>query len=70
MSEKQPERRTPAERVDDLSAMQAAMARGIREALRRHKREGNPVAIWRDGAVVLVAPEDIPVDVEEAVRAG
>jgi hypothetical protein len=70
MSEKQPERRTPAERVDDLSAMQAAMARGIREALRRHKRAGNPVAIWRDGAVVLVAPEDIPVDVEEAVRAG
>ena len=70
MSEKQPDRRTPAERVDDLPAMHEAMARGIRAALRRHKRAGNPVAIWRDGAVVLIAPEDIPVDEEEPVQAG
>jgi hypothetical protein len=70
MSDDEPDRRSAAERVDDLPAIQKAMARGIRAALRRHKRAGNPVAIWRDGAVVLIAPEDIPVDDEEPVQVG
>lgn len=55
----------PADLVGDLPRIQEAMARAVRGALRRHKQAGNPVAIWRDGAVVLVAPEDIPVDDEE-----
>jgi hypothetical protein len=59
-----------ADRVEDLPAIQEAMARGVRAALRRHKLAGNPVAIWRDGAVVRVAPEDIPVDEEEPAHAG
>jgi hypothetical protein len=67
MSDDQPAGRSAAERVDDLPAIQEAMARGVRAALRRHKQARNPVAIWRDGAVVRVAPEDIPVDGEEAV---
>ncbi len=62
-------RRTAAERVDDLPAIQEAMARGVRAALRRHKQAGNPVATWRDGVVVWVAPEDIPVDAEEPLTA-
>jgi hypothetical protein len=70
MSDDESDRRSAAERVDDLPAIQEAMARGIRAALRRHKRAGNPVAIWRDGAVVLIAPEDIPVDDEEPVQVG
>lgn len=41
------------------------MNRAVRAALLRHKQAGNPVAIWRDGAVVLVPPEEIPVDDEE-----
>jgi hypothetical protein len=63
--DKQHRRRTAAERVDDLPAIQGAMVRAVRAALRRHKRAGNPVVTWRDGALVRVAPEDIPVDVEE-----
>jgi hypothetical protein len=39
-----------------------ALARAVREALIRHRLLGNPVAEWRDGRVVWVQPEDIPVD--------
>ena len=39
-----------------------ALAEAVREALRQHKRAGNPIAEWRDGKVVWVQPEHIPVD--------
>ncbi len=58
----------PADRVGDLPKIREAMARGVREALRRHKQAHNPVAIWRDGAAVWVAPEDIPVDDREPAK--
>ncbi len=70
MSDDQPAGRCAADRVDDLAAIQAAMSRAVRAALRRHKRAGNPVAIWRDGAVVRVAPEDIAVEDDEPAQAG
>jgi hypothetical protein len=38
-----------------------------RHARMIHKRLGNPVATWRDGKVVIVPPEEIPVD-DEADR--
>ncbi len=38
-----------------------ALAKAARQALRMHKLMGNPVAEWRDGKVVWVQPEDIPV---------
>ncbi len=33
----------------------------MREALLRHKQAGNPIAVWRDGRVEWIQPEDIPV---------
>ena len=39
-----------------------ACERAVREALRDHKLAGNPVAIFRDGKVVLLKPEEIDVD--------
>jgi hypothetical protein len=33
--------------------------RAVEEAVRDHKRAGNPIAEWRDGRVVLVPPERI-----------
>jgi hypothetical protein len=33
----------------------------VREALRRHKQAGNPIAVWQDDQVVWIAPEDIEV---------
>lgn len=37
----------------------------MREALLVRKRLGNPIAVWRDGQVAWLPPEDIPVDVDE-----
>jgi hypothetical protein len=37
----------------------------VREALLRPRQAGNPIAVWRDGQVVWVAPEDIPVGEED-----
>ena len=34
----------------------------VREALLDHKRAGNPIAGWKDGQVVIIPPEEIPVD--------
>ena len=34
----------------------------VRDVLREHKRLGQSVAVWQDGEVVTLAPEDIPVD--------
>jgi hypothetical protein len=31
----------------------------VREALRDHKLAGNPIAVWRNGKVVIVPPEEI-----------
>ena len=53
---------TPLERVEDLPRILKAMTEAVREALLRHKRLGNPVAVWRDGRVVWLSPEEIRVD--------
>ncbi len=37
-----------------------ALAAGVQEAMRMHKKLGNSVAIWRDGKVVILPPEEIP----------
>jgi len=55
---------TPLERVEDLPRILAAMTEAVREALLRHKRLGNPVAVWREGRVVWLRPEEIPVEIE------
>ena len=33
--------------------------RAIHEAIRDHKRAGNPIAQWKDGRVVIIPPEEI-----------
>jgi hypothetical protein len=45
----------------DGRAIEAALRRGVREALRDHKRTGDPIVIWKDGRVVTLRAEDIPV---------
>ena len=36
-----------------------AIGDAVQEAIRDHKRAGNPIAEWRDGRVVLVPPDQI-----------
>jgi hypothetical protein len=49
----------------DFDGSLKAIARGVRRALWRHKQLGQSVAIWRDGKVVILKPEDIEVDSPE-----
>ena len=56
------DRRPPAERVEDVASILRALRQAVREALLDHKRAGNPVAVWRDGRVVWIQPQDIPTD--------
>jgi hypothetical protein len=50
----------PVERVHDIPRALRAMQLAVREAIWRHKLAGHPVAVWRDGHVVWIQPEDIP----------
>jgi hypothetical protein len=49
-------------------AINKAYERAVREALLKHKRAGNPVAVYRDGAVVLLQPDEIDVEDSSDMR--
>ncbi len=46
--------------------IQAALRLATQDALRFHKRVGNPIVVWREGKPVWIPPEEIPVDLDEA----
>ena len=48
-----------AEIMAEGKLVDAALAAGVREALRRHRQAGQPIAEWRDGKTVWVAPDQI-----------
>jgi hypothetical protein len=57
-----------AERKPDISALfrdgraiDAALRRAGREALLEHKRRGESIVVWKDGRVVTLRPEQIPI---------
>ena len=49
-----------AQRVQDVNVVEEALARAVGDALRAHKRAGNPVPEWRDEKVRWLTPEEIP----------
>jgi hypothetical protein len=50
-----------AEQAEDIELI---LQEGVRQALLIHKRLGNPIAIWKDGKVVIVPPEEIVISPE------
>lgn len=46
--------------LEDPKRLDAALRRAVQIALLQHKQAGNPIAAWRDGKVVWIAPEQIP----------
>ncbi len=52
----------------DPEKVTEALARGVREALLRHKRAGNPIVVWRDGQMVWIPPEEILIDDVSSVQ--
>jgi hypothetical protein len=54
----------PLRRLDlyrDGKEIEKVFQLAVREALKMHKCMGNPIAIWRDGKVVIVPPEEIEI---------
>jgi ABC-type proline/glycine betaine transport system ATPase subunit len=50
-----------AEHAKDIEKV---LRRAVNHALLMHKRLGNPIAIWKDGKVVIVPPEEIVISSE------
>ena len=46
----------------ESDAVEAAVREAVREALLMHKRLGNPIATWKDGRVVWIPADQIPVE--------
>lgn len=51
-----------SEIFEDKEKITKALSKAVKEALLQHKRAGNPVASWKDGKIVWIQPEDIPVE--------
>jgi len=54
--------KTIEELLEDGTEIDNAIKAAVRYALLQHKRAGNPVAVWEDGKVTWIAPEEIPFD--------
>ena len=50
--------------AEQAEAIELVLQAGVRRALSIHKRLGNPIAIWKDGKVVIVRPEEIVISPE------
>ena len=45
--------------AEDRRAIDRALEEGVRQAMLRHKKDGLPVVIERDGKIEWVKPEDL-----------
>jgi hypothetical protein len=45
--------------VEDRRLIDEALKQGVRDAMLRHKQDGLPVVIYRDGQTVWVMPQDL-----------
>ena len=45
--------------ASDPNVVVQAVREGVQDAVERHRQMGLPMTVWRDGAVVWVAPEDL-----------
>jgi len=45
--------------VEEGHLIDEALKQGVRDAMLRHKRDGLPVVIYRDGKTVSAKPEDL-----------
>jgi ABC-type proline/glycine betaine transport system ATPase subunit len=48
----------------DAKKIEKILQRAVDHALEMHRRLGNPIAVWKDGKVVIVPPEEIVLSSE------
>lgn len=51
--------------LKDVELVGKTLRAAIREDILRHKAEGLPIAVWEDGQVKWIAPEDIEAEPAE-----
>ncbi|MGI9068937.1 MAG: hypothetical protein ACR2HX_21355 [Pyrinomonadaceae bacterium] len=56
--------------AEQAEAIERILQAAVRETLSMHKRLGHSIAVWKDGKVVIVPPEEIviapdPLDADE-----
>jgi hypothetical protein len=59
MTVKEKQRDKIAEAFSNPEIITRALSQGVRDALLKHKRAGNPIVVWRNGKAVWLRPEDI-----------
>ncbi len=47
--------------AEQAEVIELILQAGVRQTLSIHKRLGNSIAIWKDGKVVIVPPEEIVI---------
>jgi hypothetical protein len=50
--------------AEQAEAIECILQAAVRETLSMHKLLGNPIAVWKDGKVVIVPPEEIVISPE------
>ena len=50
--------------AEQAEAIERILQAAVRETLSIHKRLGNSIAVWKDGKVVIVPPEEIVISPE------
>jgi hypothetical protein len=48
--------------IEHGEAIEQVLRHAVQHALLMHKRLGNPVAIWQDGKVIVIPPDEIAVE--------
>ena len=48
--------------LKDNDKITQALKKAGKQALLKHKQNGNPIATWQDGKVVWIPPEEIEVE--------
>ena len=52
--------------AEHAKEIEKILQRAVNHALTKHKRLGNPIAIWKDGKVVIVPAEEIVISPESS----
>lgn len=47
---------------DNAEKIEKILEFAVRQAVISHKLAGNPIAVWKDGKAVLIAPDEIEVE--------
>ena len=50
--------------AEQAEAIERILQAAVQRELLIHKRLGNPIAVWKDGKVVIVPPEEIVISPE------